>query len=248
MKKTFKILGIGLAALLLLSIVGFVIWASLPLSPQALALENLESDQIVSVQDDNDWLVFSPQGSQPGTGFIFYPGGRVDYQAYALHASQIARAGYTVVVVRMPLNFAFLGLNKAEAVIQNFPNIETWAVGGHSLGGAMAAEFAFENPSRVQGLVLWAAYPADNTDLTNANLNVLSISASNDGLATPVEIQESRQRLPETTEFIEIQGGNHAGFGWYGVQSGDSALEIEKSDQMEQVVLATTAFLDSLSK
>jgi len=93
---------------------------------------------------------------------------------------------------------------------------------------------------------LWAAYPGNNTDLTDANLDVLSISASNDGLATRAEIQESRQRLPDSTVYIEINGGNHAGFGWYGEQSGDGPLEIEKIDQMEQIVASTAAFLNAL--
>jgi pimeloyl-ACP methyl ester carboxylesterase len=243
MKKFLKYLGLGLLGILFLGLAAFLVWAQTPPRPEAAAMESIPSAQ---VDTQENWLVFSPEGGLTTTGLVLYPGGRVDYRAYAPHAKAIAEYGFRVVLVPMPLNFAFLGVNRAEDVMRAFPEIETWAVGGHSLGGAMAAEFAESNLSLVDGLVLWASYPADNTNFSTSDLPVLSIFASNDQVASIEEIQESKARLPEDTLFVEIEGGNHAGFGWYGAQRGDGTLEISKLEQQDQIVEATVGFLQDL--
>lgn len=245
MKKILRTIGLGIIIALLVGVLGFLVWASTPAKPEAAALEALASAQ---VDEDHNWLVFTPEDADSSAGLVLYPGGRVDYRAYAPHAKAIAEGGFTVVIVPMPLSFAFLGINRAADVIAAFPEIETWAVGGHSLGGAMAAEFAKSNPSLVDGLVLWASYPADNTDFSDSNLPVLSIFASNDQVASLEEIEDSRSRLPEETQFIQIDGGNHAGFGWYGEQNGDGILEISKADQQDQIAAATINFLQNLGQ
>jgi hypothetical protein len=245
MKKILRYIGLGLIITLLLGVLGFLVWASTPAKPEAAALEALAS---AHVDEDHNWLVFTPEDADSSAGLVLYPGGRVDYRAYAPHAKAIAEAGFTVVIVPMPLNFAFLGINRSADVIAAFPEIETWAVGGHSLGGAMAAEFAKSNPSLVDGLVLWASYPADNTDFSDSNLPVLSIFASNDQVASLEEIEDSRSRLPEETQFIQIDGGNHAGFGWYGMQNGDGSLEISKLEQQDQIAETTRNFLQNLGQ
>jgi len=245
MKKILRYIGIGIVITLLLGTIGFLVWASTPASPEAAAIESLASARV----DDNlNWLIFTPEGAAPAAGLVLYPGGRVDYRAYAPHAKAIAEAGFTVVIVPMPLNFAFLGVNRAANVIASFPEIEIWAVGGHSLGGAMAAEFTQSNPSQVDGLVLWASYPAENTDFSDSDLPVLSIFAINDQIASLKEIEDSKSRLPEEAQFIQIIGGNHAGFGWYGDQNGDGVLEIAKADQQDQIVAATVNFLQNLGQ
>ncbi len=238
---------LGLLALLILGTAAFLIWAANPAHPEPDALDSLTSTAAVQYDSVNGWLVFTPQNMVTETGLIFYPGGRVDPRAYAPHAQAIAKEGFLVIVVPMPLNFAFLGLNQASEVIQRFPAIQTWAIGGHSLGGAMAAQFAEVHPETIDGLVFWAAYPAGSNDLTDNNLDVISIYATRDGLATETEITASRTQLPEDTTFVEITGGNHAGFGWYGPQSGDGAAEISQEQQQALVVSATTQFLGSLS-
>ena len=133
-------------------------------------------------------------------------------------------------------------------MIAAYPDIAYWAVGGHSLGGAMAAEFVKDNASLVDGLVLWASYPAESTDLSAFEIEVVSIYASNDGLATPDDVLSAQPRLPTGAQFVEIAGGNHAGFGWYGPQNGDGPLEIPKLEQQAQVVDATLALLSSLEE
>ena len=205
----------------------------------------LQPDTQVTITEGN-WLTFSPTGQQPETGFIFYPGGRVDARAYAPAARQIASQGYLVVIVPMPLNLAVLDPGAAADVITAYPEVQHWAVGGHSLGGAMAANFARHNPDKIQGLVLWAAYPASSDDLSVSSLRVISIYATLDGLSTGEKIAASRALLPQTTIWTSIQGGNHAQFGWYGEQAGDNAATISRPEQQAQVIQATTQFLSSL--
>ncbi len=247
MKKSLRNTGFTLLALILIGVMGFFIWASIPYPAYTYTVESLQTISTVQFTNTNDWLVFSPIKTQPTTGLIFYPGARVDPRAYGPAAKDIAVDGYLVVIVPMPLNLAIFGAEKAQAVIDTYPQITTWAIGGHSLGGAMAAQFAGKHPGSVAGLVLWASYPAKNNDLSDPNLAVLSIYASEDGLSTLDKIDASKPLLPPDTTFVEIKGGNHAGFGWYGPQKGDGEAIISKSEQQAQIATATAAFLNALN-
>jgi dienelactone hydrolase len=224
---------------------GFVIWGETPAQPMPEAMAALRSDARVTVTQ-GEWLTFSPATSQPTTGFIIYPGGRVDYRAYAPAAYQIAAQGYRVVIVRMPLNLAVFGVNAALGVQTAYPQIRRWAIGGHSLGGAMAAAYAKTHPDAVQGLALWAAYPASGDDLSHSALHAVSIYASLDGLATGEKIDASRALLPAGTTWVNISGGNHAQFGWYGDQARDNQAFIPRSEQQALVVAATLEMLGGL--
>lgn len=119
-------------------------------------------------------------------------------------------------------------------------------IGGHSLGGAMAARFALQHPDEVEGLALWAAYPASSDDLSGKNLAVVSISGTRDGLATPDKIAASRPLLPADTRWVPIEGGNHARFGWSGDQAGDNEATISRENQQQQIIAATADLLGSL--
>ena len=246
MRKALRILLASLALAMVLLTAGFVVWGETPAKPMPEALAALQSDAQVTVAT-GQWLVFSPAASQPTTGFIIYPGGRVDYRAYAPAAHQIASQGYLVVIVRMPLNLAVLGINSAQDVQSAFPQIQHWAVGGHSLGGAMAATYAKTYPDSVQGLALWAAYPASSDDLSQTTLRVVSIFGSLDGLATGEKIEASRPLLPGNATWVAVPGGNHAQFGWYGKQAGDNPASISRSDQQAQVVAATLEMLKGIT-
>jgi pimeloyl-ACP methyl ester carboxylesterase len=225
----------------------FVAWATLIPAPMPQALDALRTDAQVEVQTA-PWLVFRPRGGEPTIGLIFYPGGRVDERAYAPAARVIAAAGYLVVIPPMPLHLAVFAPGRAAEIEAAFPTIQRWAVGGHSLGGAMAAQFAYQNPQKVQGLVLWAAYPAGSASLAASRLAVVSISGSQDGLATPQKIGASRALLPESTTWVVIQGGDHGQFGWYGAQSGDLPASISREEQQAQAVAATLDLLKSLER
>lgn len=214
------------------------------------ALTAIESNAGVKVSNfpGQDWLIFSPTGTTPTAGLIVYPGGFVDPVAYALIARDIAALGYFVVIDPMPLNLAVLGVNSADDIIAAFPEISTWAIGGHSLGGAMAAEYAARNPETIDGLALWAAYPANDNDLSDTQLEVVSIYGDVDGVASITNILDSVQRLPADTIFIPIPGGNHTQFGRYGegLQRGDNPATIERDDQQRIIVDSTAGMLSKL--
>ncbi|MFO7696298.1 MAG: alpha/beta hydrolase [Anaerolineae bacterium] len=194
------------------------------------------------------WLSFALAGQAPSTGLILYPGARVDPRAYAVAARMLAASGYRVVIVPMPLNLAVLGAGRADDVIVAYPEVTRWAIGGHSLGGAMAALYAYEHPEAIDGLLLWAAYPAASNDLSVRDLPVVSLYGTRDGLATPDKIAASRALLPPDAGFIAIEGGNHAGFGRYGPQAGDLQAEISIDEQQRQVVAGTLALLERISE
>ena len=236
---------LALLGVLLVVVIGFVVWASTPLGPAPEAVAALTSDEVVQVEQD-DWLVFRPTAADPSAGFIFYPGGRVDARSYAPLAREIAANGYLAVIAPMPLNLAVFSPNAASDIIAAFPDISRWAIGGHSLGGAMAAKYAFDHPDGVQGLALWAAYPADNNDLSDRTLATTSIYGTADGVAPPATIEASRSLLPATTVWAPIVGGNHAQFGAYGPQPGDGTASISAAEQQAQTVAATLKLLESL--
>lgn len=243
--RTFKYVSLGIVLVLMVVTAGFLVWANTPLAPMPEALDALRSDDQVQVTEDG-WIVFQPAGMQPDSGLILYPGGRVDPRAYAPIARAVAEQGYQVVIVPMPLNLAVLGSGRAQDVMAAFPEIQRWAIGGHSLGGAMAARFAYQNPGAVEGLLLWAAYPASSDDLSGQSLQVTSIIGSLDGLGTGEGVETTRHLLPETTRFITIEGGNHAQFGSYGEQPGDAEATISRTDQQAQVLQATLELLAGL--
>jgi pimeloyl-ACP methyl ester carboxylesterase len=236
-----------LGLLLVLVLAGFVAWASIPSSPMPEALTALPSDAQVEVETE-PWLIFHPTGREPSVGLILYPGGRVDPRAYAPAAHAIAAQGYLIVIVPMPLHLAVFGAERASQVQAAFPQVRHWAIGGHSLGGAMAARFAYRHPGTVKGLVLWAAYPAASDDLSSQNLAVTSIYGTQDGLATGEKVAASRPLLPADTRWVAIEGGNHAQFGWYGPQQGDNPATISREVQQQQVVAATLDLLAQLEE
>ncbi|MFN3309174.1 MAG: alpha/beta fold hydrolase [Anaerolineales bacterium] len=248
MSRWIKTSLFALLALLIVATLGFVLWANQALPPMAEALAALQSDAQVEVRSTEGRLEFFPRNATSEPGLIFYPGGRVDFRAYAPLAKAIAAKGYPVFLIKMPLNLAFFNPNAAEAVIAQHPEIRRWVIGGHSLGGAMAANFAKKHPQQVDGLVLWAAYPASSDDLSNSGLAVLSVFADQDTLATLEKIQASRALLPSNTQWVKIQGGNHAQFGWYDDQPVDGIATIGREVQQEQILAATVQFLESIKR
>ncbi|MFN8374551.1 MAG: alpha/beta hydrolase [Anaerolineae bacterium] len=230
-----------------LSGVLFFAWATNAQGPSAEALAALQSDNSLQVTT-NQWFVFQPQNVTVTTGFIFYPGGRIEPRSYAPYARAIAAQGYLVVIVPEPLNLAIFNTNAAREVINAYPQITHWAVGGHSLGGVAAADFVRDNPD-VQGLVLWASYPQDRTDLSSRDdLVVASIYGTNDQLATVSSIEASQVHLPALTTFVAITGGTHGQFGWYGDQPGDGQPTISHEEQQRETVAATVAVLQQISQ
>lgn len=245
MNKTLKRILLAILAVLLLAVAGFVIWGLTPLGPGQAAQQVLVSDDQVTVTNA-DWLAFAPAGTAPGTGLILYPGARVDYRSYAPLARLIAQEGYLVVITPMPLSLAVFSPDAAGAVIAAHSEITNWVIGGHSMGGAMAAQYAYDHPGAFDGLLLLAAYPPESADLRTFVLRVCSITASNDGVLDQETFNATRAMLPLDTRFVTIGGGNHAGFGDYGDQPGDGQATISPEDQWHLVVRYVLECLEEL--
>jgi hypothetical protein len=232
-----------------LAVMGFVAWANTPARPTAEAFAALKStDQVKVSQDTRGRLLFEPIGTRSGIGLVFYPGARVDPRAYAPLALGIATQGTVVVIEPMLLNLAVLSPERAQVIIDSYQGIRAWTIGGHSLGGAMAAHFVRLHTGEIKGLILLAAYPSAADDLSTSSLPVLSVSASRDGLATPAKIAAARPFLPPTTVYRSIEGGNHAQFGSYGTQMGDHTATIGAAEQRRLVIQATTDFLAQVAE
>jgi len=241
MRKWFKILTLGLAALVVVGAVGFYGWtrvARYAAFPEAVAVAE-------GAERVRGWTVFAPAG-EPVVGFVFYPGGLVDPVAYAPLMRRLADDGVLAVLVPMPLDLAVFGIGRAAAVIAEFPQVDTWVIGGHSLGGAMAAEFVKGNPAAVAGIALLASYPAASTDLSTLPIRAVSTYGTENGVTPPEGFEASLARLPPGTELVVIDGGNHAQFGYYGPQAGDGVATIPREEQQRQAAATLLAFLLSL--
>ena len=192
----------------------------------------------IRVLDANDALIADPGNAK--TALILYPGGKVEHRAYEMLALRIADEGILCIVPKMPFNLAVFGINRAERYITAHPEIEHWYVGGHSLGGSMAAGFAAKHVPMVEGLVLLASYSVD--DLSTHMLRILSITASNDTVLSRESYEKYKTNLPEGFTELVIEGGNHAGFASYGAQKGDGTATLAAAEQQAAVAEAVAVF------
>ncbi len=185
----------------------------------------------MNVQKTDDGYVFS--NGEPQAGFIFYPGGKVEYTAYAPLMRKLAEQGVLCVLVDMPLNLAVLDMNAADGIAEKYPDVTRWSIGGHSLGGAMAASYAAAHPADFDALVLLAAY---STAELPDDLAVVSVYGDRDGVMNREKYEKYRKNLPEDAEEVIIIYGNHAQFGSYGKQHGDGIAAILPEEQWQQTV------------
>lgn len=210
--------------------------------PEAIAAAASTDEVIFS---DVRWLSLSPTGTGNDTGILFYPGGKVDPKAYLPMAQALAESGCETFIVPMPFNLAIFSPNAAEKVIAANPGIRRWVIGGHSLGGVMAAKFAKAHPESISGLFLLASYPMEKDDLSGTHLPVLSLYGTRDGFVDAAKIEASKALLPADAEFVPIQGGNHSQMGWYGFQKGDGEADLTREAQQQIVVNEITRWLAS---
>lgn len=232
---------------LLVVAVGLLLWWVLryPDAEQA-ASTAAYADPAVEVRDDDRVLILEPAAGVGDTGVVFYPGAAVPPEAYvATWAPIVADTGVTVFMPEMPLRLAILGSGRAGGVIDTWPEVATWWVGGHSLGGAMAASFAGgSDPGELAGLVLLGAYATEGAGLADRDdLVVLSVSGSEDGLSTPQDIDERAAFLPSSTIFVELDGVSHAQFGAYGEQAGDGTPTVSDDEARRLIADAVAPVL-----
>ncbi len=254
MSKLKKISLIILIALVVIITGVAIFWNLSVYKPMPEALAALASTSDVTYSN-NKLLVFEPKSNSSDnssntsinkTGFIFYPGGLVDPRAYAPMAKSITEKGYLAIIVPMTLNLAVLSPDAAGDVTKAYPEIKNWVIGGHSLGGVMAASYANKHQDKIKGLVFMASYPIAGLDLTQSQINVLSLYGREDGFVKQGQIEDSKKQLPPSTKYIYINGGNHSQFGWYGLQKGDNKADISRVEQQKIVINAIASMLFTL--
>ena len=183
-------------------------------------------------EEPNGNIVFEPDGAT--TGLIFYPGGKVEHTAYIPLMQACAENGILCVIVEMPFNLAVFDINAAEGIQKEYPQIENWYIGGHSLGGSMAASYLEKHTNEYEGLILLGSY--STADLSDAELEVLSIYGSEDQVLNREKYNDNISNLPKDFKEIVIEGGCHAYFGMYGAQDGDGTPSITNEEQIQQTV------------
>ena len=189
--------------------------------------------QTVSAQSPDDEItVFSSEN--PTKGFIFYPGGKVECSAYQPLMAACAEQGVLCVLVEMPFNLAVFDINAADGIKEQYPEIKEWYIGGHSLGGSMAASYLSNHIDEYEGLILLGSY--STADLSKTDLNVLSIYGSEDLIMNREKYDENKSNLPSDFTEVIIDGGCHAYFGMYGVQDGDGKPTISNEEQIRLAV------------
>ncbi|HEX2222616.1 MAG TPA: alpha/beta hydrolase [Thermoanaerobaculia bacterium] len=219
-------------------------WMWLSMQARGVDERLLTSDGQVEVLESAEGLRFLPRGPSKRVGLIFYPGALVEPDAYAPLAHEVAEAGYPVFLVKLPYRLAPRAAHEAEVVrrtddvLASHPEVRSWVLGGHSRGGALAARIAPTRQERLTGLLLIGTSHPREHDLSGLPLDVTKIFASEDGLASEAEVKEFARLLPPSTHFVRVEGGNHAQFGWYGRQLGDSSAKIPRDEQHRQTVAA----------
>jgi dienelactone hydrolase len=209
---------------------GAVVYLSTPYHGPAASVQRVLDDPHVTVTTEDGVHVLSPTNTSSTVGFVFYPGARVAPDAYYnTFAPVVRQTNVTVFIPEMPLNVALLDTDAAERIRTRHPSIQTWFVGGHSLGGVAACQYASSHS--VQGLVLFASYC--NVDVSNESVAVLTVTGSADTVLNRENYREATARLPPTTTSHEITGMNHTQFASYRGQRGDSPASLSY-DQAHQ--------------
>ena len=198
---------------------------------------------IAAFEQKNNWTHFEVTGEKKGT-FLFYTGALVEPQAYAKLADGLAKEGIEVYIISSQLNLPVLD-NGTMATIVKEEHLDKVFVGGHSLGGVVSTVEAkkLNETGQVAGLILLASYPDQSTDISETQIPVLSITASNDKILKQEKYEDAKSRLPESTLYKVIEGGNHSGFGLYGQQNGDGEATMSAEEQQKQLIQLIKQFI-----
>ena len=218
-----------LAAVLLVVFAAFGVYVSIYYRADETVKEYLASETgtVMLSETNYGWFLDGPSDEN---AMVFYPGAKVDERAYIPLLYRFAEEGMDVCLVKMPFHLAVFGIDKADEVMPQY-DYENWYIGGHSLGGAMAAVYAARHPENLTGVVLLAAYPTKQLD---EGLQAVTVYGSEDRVLNRKKLEQGRPFLPEKAVWLEIPGGNHAQFGDYGVQKGDGTASISAQEQLRQ--------------
>ncbi|WP_341952074.1 alpha/beta hydrolase [Salinibacterium sp. TMP30] len=232
---------ISLASLIVLAAVGILVWANVGvMQAETGPLDKVRTNPAVSLHETPESFILSPTAGASGVGLVFIPGAKVSADAYLYKLSgAVVESGLTVVVTKPVLNLAFFDQRPLTTFTNAALDVDSWFVGGHSLGGVRACQYAAQPD--VSGLILFGSYCAN--DLADVDTRVLSLSGSTDQLSTPEKIMDAAHLLPTSTTFFPIDGANHARFGDYGLQAGDGVATLDSSVVRDVITAEVDSFL-----
>ncbi len=239
--KIFKILLITILSIVLLLSITFIIYANIYYHAKDVD-DYLKTDEYVTVTETDKYISFMPNEGKAISGVIIYPGAKVEEKAYSEMMYDLAKLNIFAAIVKMPLRFSFLNPNGADDVINDYKDkVNHFYIGGHSLGGVIAASYAKTNEDKLEGIIFLASYP--NDDLKNSSLWSLSIYGSNDYVLDRNSYAKAKNKLPNKNFEYVIEGGNHANFASYGNQNLDGEATITNEKQINLTVLKIVEFI-----
>ena len=239
--KKIRYLLISVLSITLIILLGVGVWLSQTYKPTNQLLALVSEDQYDKI---DDFYVFNPKIESNHVGIVLYPGALVEPLSYGYYANELSKQGYLVAIADVSLNLSIMDNEKADEFIEQHKDVTSWYIGGHSMGGVSATMYASNHLDQIDGVILLGSYPSSSTDLSQTDLNVLSLYAEFDGLSTEEEVFSQVNNLPSDTSYVEISGGNHAQFGMYGEQSGDLEATISVLEQQNEMVNETLEFLN----
>ena len=229
-KKKKIILAVIPAVIVLAVLIGMLPFLTDYYHADSAALESLVSDETVTVSSTGYGSFFD--GPSKDTGLIFYPGAKVESTAYAPLCKELAKNGFDVCLVDMPLRIAFLGINKADKIMADY-DYDNWYIAGHSLGGVSASHYASDNPDKLDGVILLASFSVHKLD---DSIKTILIYGSEDKVLAMDKYEPNQVNNSADSSELIIPGGNHAGFGSYGAQEGDGTALISQKEQVDATV------------
>jgi len=239
-KNTLLKIIIILLSVVIITVFGFFIYVGDYYHADIKSIETFNESKEIKKEIKNDKFITYSKDN-PNIGFIFYPGGKVEHLAYEPLMMSLAENNIFCVLTKMPYNLAVFDINAAKEIQKLYPEIDTWYIGGHSLGGSMAASFLENNHTQYNGLILLGSYSTSN--LKNTNLSVLSIYGSNDNVLNIEKYKKNKNNLPVNFQETIIDGGNHSYFGMYGNQNGDGKASITNEEQINKTTNLIITFI-----
>lgn len=233
MKKWLIRILIALVAIVIIGVGAFIIWAQFDYGPTE------EASSYSTLPDGKDFIF--GDGDEE-IGFIFYQGAKVQPEAYSYIGHQLAEDGHFVVIPQLPFNIALLDSDRGLDIIEEYQDITTWYLMGHSLGGSAVSTITEAN-DKIAGIIFLASYPIDAIDVPS-----LTVYGEIDGVLPVEDIEASKENLRDDAIFYEIEDGNHANFGMYGEQKGDNVSPLSAQEQLDETLEAIREFVKNMRK
>jgi hypothetical protein len=240
MKNRVKLFSI-VAIIVLTICIGFAVFIHYnTYKPMNEAISAMKKD---NVEIQENVIIFNP-AEEIKANLVFYQGGLVSTEAYAVLGQMFAERGVRTFMPKMPLNLAIINSNAFDKIHKKYDDDKAWYIGGHSLGGASASIYMANQSKEVKGIFFLGAYPSDQSDLSQLNIDVLSVMATNDQIVNQENFNQTKGLLPQDTVYLEIEGGNHSNYGYYGLQRGDGSSTIKREEQHRMIADAIMKIIE----